>query len=660
MVCKEEVLSWFKDLDSYRRIDVLYELLNMCVPFELRFIGTCVEEIGKHSYQELRGPTITANDLDKLSKDVSLTMGAGALLDECVRHRVLLYVALLSSRNYNVANWMYRTLLRTDYVDEFVRDKVLNGGSGRDELQNEFLLLYTMSLYHPAFTFEQKQEFARFLEPLIECRDACERTNNSRHINHFPTNNNSATSSSSSGSCNSYPPGLGFPAKKQMTEIPTIPVKTAPTLSYNDSVHQHPANLPPMSGQPIEIFWWNRAGIPFTPVTDVTQFPPAPQISPLVSQAESPSHSRSGSPHRTSAPAASMQIRPSPVLPTQSPLDGTTTIQTVPPPPPPVGVQPPSQPPLIDPLSQSSLPPIYNHEIKLEDELSSLQEEKQLLWPAANLIGASDVKHHYTAHHRHHPPTQNGYRYATFKMPPHPFIIEQMHAMSLDGENSLHQSATSSGSSSPCQTPPGTPCGTTTTNSATPHGPGRGGNTEKRVNGIGGVFPAVSSAGGAPSAASVGNMCDTTSPPPFTVPYSFPQTFTSLPPPPMPTAVAGRSIFPAFATPAAPGAPNGPTGAAPNYRSPFSAPYTYQTDTNSFTTFSYFPIMYSSPFPPPPPPRAAQQPPPTCYNCGAPGHLGDNCLAQNIEDITQKKAYQLDYSPPAATVAPAATVTDDK
>lgn len=75
MVCKEDVLSWFRDLQSHRRLDVMYELLHMCVPFEVRFLGSCVEEIGKHSYQELRGPAIVANDLDKLSKEPALSQG---------------------------------------------------------------------------------------------------------------------------------------------------------------------------------------------------------------------------------------------------------------------------------------------------------------------------------------------------------------------------------------------------------------------------------------------------------------------------------------------------------------------------------------------------------------------------------------------------------
>lgn len=186
MVCKEEVLLWFKDLDSYKRIDVLYELLNMCMPFELRFIGSCIEELGKDTYQELRGPSLTANDVEKLSKDVSLNQG---ILEEGVRHRVLIYLSLLSSRNYSVATWLYRKLLRTEYLEE----QVLKDSRKDEGLNNEFLLLFTMALHHPAFTFEQKQFFSRIIAALIELR---ENRISAKHI------------------ALGYPPGFGYPTHK--------------------------------------------------------------------------------------------------------------------------------------------------------------------------------------------------------------------------------------------------------------------------------------------------------------------------------------------------------------------------------------------------------------------------------------------------------------
>lgn len=164
MVCKEDVLTWFKDLECYKRIDLMYELLNMCMPFEIRFMGSCIEEIGKHSYQELRGLTIIANDVEKLSKDSTLSNG---LLDENTRSRVLLYISLLSARNCISANWLYKKLFRTAVFEDFI----VKGNCKDDNLHSELLLLLTMGLHHPAFTFDQKSFFGMLLVHLIEQRE---------------------------------------------------------------------------------------------------------------------------------------------------------------------------------------------------------------------------------------------------------------------------------------------------------------------------------------------------------------------------------------------------------------------------------------------------------------------------------------------------------
>lgn len=190
MVCKEDVLSWFKDLESYKRIDVMYELLNMCVPFEIRFLGTCIEEIGKHTYQELRGPAIIANDAEKLTKDVGLTLG---LLQDAARHRVLLYISLLSARNCTCANWFYKTLFRTEWLEEHI----VKGNCKDENVQSEFLMLFTMGLYHPAFSFEQKLYFAKMLSVLLEQRER-EQHVTPKHGAYYPP----------------HPPGLGYPPQK--------------------------------------------------------------------------------------------------------------------------------------------------------------------------------------------------------------------------------------------------------------------------------------------------------------------------------------------------------------------------------------------------------------------------------------------------------------
>ncbi|CAG9826133.1 unnamed protein product [Diabrotica balteata] len=239
MVCKEEVLVWFKDLESHNRIDLVYELLNMCLPFEVRFFGSCIEELGRLTYLELRGPSITANDVEKLSKDGSFTHG---ILDESVRHRLIIYMSLLSSNNCSVANWFYQNLLRTDSIDEYLKEK------GKDEMvHSEFLLLFTMALHHPAFTFEQKQFFNRVLMSLIDIRE-----------------NRVSAKHSALG----YPPGFGYPTQKSM-DIPVIPVKTAPTTCGDSpAIFHQPPGLshlppPPANFDFSSISMWNRPGFPY-------------------------------------------------------------------------------------------------------------------------------------------------------------------------------------------------------------------------------------------------------------------------------------------------------------------------------------------------------------------------------------------------------------
>lgn len=190
MVCKEDVLSWFKNLECYKRIDVMFELLNMCVPFEVRFLGSCIEEIGKHSYQELRGSAIIANDVEKLAKDATLQSG---LLEEGTRHRVIIYISLLTARNCNCANWFYKNLFRTDRVEEFVLKKKCKD----ENVMSEMLLLFTLVMHHPAFSFEQKRYFMSMLVDLQEQKDGRKQ----------------AVPKASIYSC---PPGFGYPTQPKM------------------------------------------------------------------------------------------------------------------------------------------------------------------------------------------------------------------------------------------------------------------------------------------------------------------------------------------------------------------------------------------------------------------------------------------------------------
>ncbi|XP_047544951.1 formin-like protein 20 [Vanessa atalanta] len=153
MVCKEDVVSWFKELESYKRIDAMCTLLNMCLPFELRFIGTYLEELGKRDFQELRGAELRANNPTDLAADIG-----GADTDSRTRRKMALYVSLLRSCNFACATTLYNAMVSLE------QSGLLKGLYG--DLLEEILLLYTMALHHPAFTFDQKSHFGEILEKL--------------------------------------------------------------------------------------------------------------------------------------------------------------------------------------------------------------------------------------------------------------------------------------------------------------------------------------------------------------------------------------------------------------------------------------------------------------------------------------------------------------
>uniref|UniRef100_T1J498 CCHC-type domain-containing protein n=1 Tax=Strigamia maritima TaxID=126957 RepID=T1J498_STRMM len=141
MVCQEEVFSWFKELSGYKRLDVMCGLLNMCLPIELRFFGTCVEELGKKDFHYLRDAENRANNMAELTKLTNLN-------EDVTRSKLIISLALLESSNHVCSNVIFNIL--TEFA------KVSKALYSDDKIFDEMLLLFTMVLYHPAFTFDQK------------------------------------------------------------------------------------------------------------------------------------------------------------------------------------------------------------------------------------------------------------------------------------------------------------------------------------------------------------------------------------------------------------------------------------------------------------------------------------------------------------------------
>ncbi|EFN66491.1 Zinc finger CCHC domain-containing protein 2 [Camponotus floridanus] len=162
MVCKENVVSWFGNLSSYKRIDVMCTLLNMCLPFEVRYLGTCVEEIGKRDYNDLRDTEHHANNTSDVAE-----LTTSSVTDKRTRRKLALYMALLHSCNYACAVILYKNLSNLDHQEI---TNLINGTTFNvdDQPLEELLLLYTMALNHPAFTYEQKSVFGNIFIKLQE------------------------------------------------------------------------------------------------------------------------------------------------------------------------------------------------------------------------------------------------------------------------------------------------------------------------------------------------------------------------------------------------------------------------------------------------------------------------------------------------------------
>lgn len=144
-VQREGVYRWFSSLTSAQRVEFLCGLLDLCVPIELRFLGSCLEDLARKDYHSLRDAEIKANNPADLSGLTNIT-------DEVVRSKLLVSLALLGSDNREAAGVLYRTLT---HIDTVINNYGLALNDGRTEEQ--FLLLFTMASNHPAFSFNQKQ-----------------------------------------------------------------------------------------------------------------------------------------------------------------------------------------------------------------------------------------------------------------------------------------------------------------------------------------------------------------------------------------------------------------------------------------------------------------------------------------------------------------------
>ncbi|XP_075214834.1 uncharacterized protein LOC142320667 [Lycorma delicatula] len=175
MVCKEDFILWFKGLKSNNRIDVMCTLLNLCLPFELRFLGTCLEDLGKRDFHDLRKTENEANNLSDITNEVQ------CISDKRTRPKLAFYISLLHSCNYACCNGLYKILSNFDEVNALLKSPTILAPD--DNTLEELLLIYTLALNHPAFSFEQKLRLGNIFTRLQEEENKRSALNQPRSLN---------------------------------------------------------------------------------------------------------------------------------------------------------------------------------------------------------------------------------------------------------------------------------------------------------------------------------------------------------------------------------------------------------------------------------------------------------------------------------------------
>ncbi|XP_026801925.1 zinc finger CCHC domain-containing protein 2 isoform X2 [Pangasianodon hypophthalmus] len=158
---KEAVFEWFGlRLSPAKRVEFMCGLLHMCQPLELRFLGSCLEDLARKDFHILRDVEARANspaDL-RLLTDVA---------DPVVLSRLLVCLSLLGSKNRECAGILYSTLSRIDVLHPRnccgVGLNLPEPEPGPAPLE-QLALLFAMASLHPAFTFHQREVVRTQLE----------------------------------------------------------------------------------------------------------------------------------------------------------------------------------------------------------------------------------------------------------------------------------------------------------------------------------------------------------------------------------------------------------------------------------------------------------------------------------------------------------------
>ncbi|KAL5281440.1 zcchc14 family protein [Megaselia abdita] len=354
MICKEDIIQWFQKLESYKRIDTMCTLLNMCLPFELRFLGTCLEELGRRDSQDLRGVELRVNNPNDLKADFA-TFQTGEPTDIKVRRRMALYLALMRACNRTCVAELFKTL-------ECWGNRDFDKFTDEDALQ-ELLLVYTMGNNHPVFSFEQKMKCGEIFtkisqnelvvdkDPIVTVTENYEVQQQS-HLQQPQVNQQQQQQH-----------------QQQQQQQQIIHQQTTAHPIYSPEFLHHIHSSGPPTHHPIQLLPPNTIPVGYHQAF-TTQHHPPQAASPLLSQQSSPANSRSTSPSRSSGGGSSAGGQQQQLRNIQQQRTGMRNVRrssndTTPPPP------LPQQQQILDIITANNSDVILSQNLKNHEEMES-------------------------------------------------------------------------------------------------------------------------------------------------------------------------------------------------------------------------------------------------------------------------------------------------
>ena len=151
MVSKSKVYAWFKKCESHERLDLLCSLFSACLPFELRFLRTCLEDLEKKDE--------VLKELDHSKFDIS-RLAESQDLDELGRSRLIIHISLMEAKCSEGCRDIIEFLKKKGNPDAMEID---------DRCQyyvSQMLLIYTLISLHPAFSFIHRSLVWGYMEAL--------------------------------------------------------------------------------------------------------------------------------------------------------------------------------------------------------------------------------------------------------------------------------------------------------------------------------------------------------------------------------------------------------------------------------------------------------------------------------------------------------------